>query len=110
MPFLSMDAERAARQIVHATRRGDAERILSLPAVLLSGFHGLFPGATATMLGVANRMLPAAGGDGAQNMKGHTVRGRVESSLLNGLMSMGLSAARRFNEEGTRQQADAPAE
>ena len=30
--FVSMDAERAAREIVEATRRGEAERILGLPA------------------------------------------------------------------------------
>jgi NAD(P)-dependent dehydrogenase (short-subunit alcohol dehydrogenase family) len=32
-PLVSMDAERAARQIVAAVRRGEAERILSIPSI-----------------------------------------------------------------------------
>ena len=36
LPFISMDAERAARQILQATKRGEAERVLSIPAVLLA--------------------------------------------------------------------------
>ena len=42
MPGLSMSADRAARQIVAATARGDAEKILSTPANILARFHGLF--------------------------------------------------------------------
>jgi short-subunit dehydrogenase len=36
LPLVSMDARRAARQIVDATRRGRAERVLSVPATLLT--------------------------------------------------------------------------
>src|SRR5947207_4543781 len=50
LPGISMAAERAARQIVRAAKRGEAERILSLPANLLASFHGLLPGATAGLL------------------------------------------------------------
>jgi len=55
MPGLSMNADRAARQIVAATARGDAEKILTIPANILARFHGLFPGATADILGVVDR-------------------------------------------------------
>ena len=46
MPGLSMDADRAARQIVSAVKRGDAEKVLTAPANLLAKAHGLAPGLT----------------------------------------------------------------
>ena len=44
LPLISMDAERAAQQIVEATRRGESVKFLGLTAALASRFHGLFPG------------------------------------------------------------------
>ncbi|MBD2716205.1 SDR family oxidoreductase [Microvirga sp. STR05] len=58
LPAISMDAERAGREIWNACRRGDAEVILGLPAKLLAAFHGLLPGTTADLLSWANRSLP----------------------------------------------------
>ena len=43
LPGLSISAERAAREIVQATRRGEAERILSLPANIAARAHGIAP-------------------------------------------------------------------
>ncbi|WP_019948154.1 SDR family NAD(P)-dependent oxidoreductase [Hymenobacter aerophilus] len=59
LPALSMNADNAARRIWNACRRGDAEIILSLPAKLLSGLHGLLPGTTANLLAWVNQALPA---------------------------------------------------
>ncbi len=99
MPLVSMDAERAARQIVAATRRGSAERILSLPATMAARFHGLFPGLTAELLSWANRLaLPAASGEEAGRSRGMEVHERTRSSMLGALFRMGFSAAERFNE------------
>ena len=94
MPGLSMSADRAARQIVAATARGDAEKILSTPANILARFHGLFPGATADILGVVDRLiLPRGGPSGAR-------RGRETRSLQSPMMTaatvLGRIAARRF--------------
>ncbi len=61
LPGISMSAERAADQIVAATKSGRAERILSTQAKLMARFHGLFPGATADILGIVNRLLPRGG-------------------------------------------------
>ena len=61
MPGLTMSARRAARQIVMATRRGEAERVLSTQANLLARFHGLFPGATSDMLSVVERSFMQIG-------------------------------------------------
>jgi len=44
LPLVSMDAVRAARQIVRAVKIGEAQPILSLPANVIARFHGLFRG------------------------------------------------------------------
>ncbi len=62
IPLLSMSAGWAARRIVDACVRGDAELVLSLPAKLAVKFHALFPGVTADSLGLANKLLPSANG------------------------------------------------
>ena len=59
LPGMSMDAQRAARQIVTALRRGESERILTLPAQLAARIHGAFPGLTHWLMEVANTMLPS---------------------------------------------------
>ena len=61
LPILSMSARRAARQIVDACVRGDAEIVLSLPAKFAVKMHALFPGTTIDMLGLVNRILPSPG-------------------------------------------------
>ncbi|HLH23950.1 MAG TPA: SDR family oxidoreductase [Chloroflexota bacterium] len=98
LPVISMDAERAARQIVAATRRGEAERILSLPANLLARFHGLFPGTTADILGVINRVLPQADGAGQDRERGMALHAVTRSPLLDRLIGWNLAAAQRFHE------------
>jgi hypothetical protein len=99
LPLVSMDARRAARQIVDATRRGRAERVLSVPATLLTEFHGLFPGLTADLLGLANRvMLPRAEGGRPESARGMEVRERARSSVLGAFTRMGLKAAKRLNQ------------
>jgi hypothetical protein len=99
LPFLSMDAERAARQIVAATRRGQAECILSLPAKMAVRFHGLFPGTTANLLGLAARWLPGPGGKEGKR-SGAAVDATAPNRIVRALTGMGRNAARRFNEPG----------
>jgi hypothetical protein len=94
-----MDADRAARQIVQATQRGEAERILSLQANLLERFHGLFPGTTSNVLHVINRLLPAANGMVTTgSIRGEEIQQRQRSSLLNVLTSPGHWAAKRLHQ------------
>jgi short-subunit dehydrogenase len=75
LPLSSISSTRAARAIVAAMRRGDAELTLSLPAQLAARFHGLFPGLTADLLGLVNRFLPASGGDTGPAVEGRHLRG-----------------------------------
>ncbi|MCW5983306.1 MAG: SDR family NAD(P)-dependent oxidoreductase [Bryobacteraceae bacterium] len=97
LPLISMDAERAARQIVRATARGDSERILSLPAAALARFHGVFPGLTSELLSWTNRLILPAG-DGKQKARGMDLAEQMRSRLFDALTSLGRSAAERFHQ------------
>jgi NAD(P)-dependent dehydrogenase (short-subunit alcohol dehydrogenase family) len=80
-PVSAMSARRAARQIVAAARRGDAQLTLSWQAKLLRIGHDLLPGTTAGLLGLVNRRLPTAEGPTS------TVRGmEMEPPPLTGMM------------------------
>lgn len=96
LPGISMDAERAARQIVSALRYGTAETVLSVPAKLGAKVHDLFPGFTADMLGLVNRLLPAADGEAPRTRK----KGEQSASAVSPswLTQLGDRAARRFNQ------------
>lgn len=97
LPLVSMDADRAARQVVDALRHGDGDRTLSLPAVAAAKLHGLFPGATAALMRLVSRTLP--GPDGAA---GGAVEGAASASGLSPsvLTSLGERAAVRNNQTG----------
>ncbi|HVF87763.1 MAG TPA: SDR family NAD(P)-dependent oxidoreductase [Pyrinomonadaceae bacterium] len=94
-PATSMKAERAARQIIAACRRGDAEVILSLQAVLAVKFHQLFPELSSDLLQLANRLLPAPGGIGKKRAKGKDSESEFSPSLLT---TLGDKAALQNNE------------
>ena len=94
-PLVSMDAERAARQIVAAVGRGEAERILSLPAQLLARVHGLAPALTGEALTLVNRLLPGAGAS-RMPTRGRDIQARARLPILRALTGLGLAAARRF--------------
>jgi NAD(P)-dependent dehydrogenase (short-subunit alcohol dehydrogenase family) len=71
-PVLSMSARRAARQIIEACRRGDAELVVGLPAKLAVLANTCCPGTTASLMALTNRLLPGArrDGSGAQSRSG----------------------------------------
>ncbi len=98
LPLLSMSGSRAARQIVEATRRGEAEKVLSTPANVLSRFHGLFPGTTADILGlVASLILPS--GTRKHGRKGRETRA-LNRPVISALTLLGRLAAKRFLQPG----------
>lgn len=59
-PGISMHARRAARRIIEACRRGDAEVILTLPARLAVVVNAIAPNTLAGVMAATNRVLPAA--------------------------------------------------
>lgn len=95
LPIVSMDATRAARQILRACRRGDAEAVLSLPAKVATVVHALAPGLTADVLGLVNRLLPGPGGIGTGRAQGAESESPLSPSVLTAL---GDRAAVRNNE------------
>jgi len=95
-PLTAISAERAARDIVQATRWGLPERILSVPANILARVHGAMPEVTLTALSLVNQLLPK--GDSPSIRKGHEAAQQVDSRLLRALTSLGRSAANELNE------------
>jgi len=63
-PGLTMQARRAARQIVAALKRRDARAVLGTPAKLLRLANDLVPSLTAPALSAAHRLLPGAARSG----------------------------------------------
>ena len=63
-PLSSIDAERAAAQIINACRRGDAELVITIQAKLAVKLNALFPGFTSGMMALVNQLLPGNGGIG----------------------------------------------
>jgi short-subunit dehydrogenase len=82
LPVTSMNVERAARQIIAACRRGEAEITLSIQAQVAAIFHGIFPGVTADLMGVVNQLLPGPGGIGVRKAKGKDSSSFVSPSIL----------------------------
>ena len=54
-----MNARRAARQVVRAASRREAERVLGFPAKLLRLSVSLSPALAGRVLAVVNRLLPS---------------------------------------------------
>lgn len=93
LPLTSMNADRAARQIVEALRSGTAGRVLSPQARAAALLHGLAPSVTTDLLTAVNRLLPADGSSAAAT-------GAASASLLSPswLTALGERAARRNNQ------------
>ena len=104
LPGLSISAERAAREIVGATRRGEAERILSVPANVLALLHGLAPGTMSELLALVNRLglpAPSEDADGQTLSRGRDVADQVPArSAFEALTALGQAASERLNQNG----------
>lgn len=96
-PLVSISVERAARQIVHATRRRQPELAISWQAELLSRAHGAAPELTLRALALVNHLLPGAEGGSSQKKPGKESGSALTRSPLTAL---GERAARRYNQTG----------
>jgi NAD(P)-dependent dehydrogenase (short-subunit alcohol dehydrogenase family) len=92
LPLLSMSAERAARQIVRAGRRGDVLLVLGLPAKLAAIASALFPSLTVQVSSLASRLLPHSADPTPES--GRSVERRASGWLT----ALGDRAAARNNE------------
>src|SRR5919112_641612 len=95
LPGLSISVERAARRIVEACQRGDAEVLFPAVARIAAVANAVAPGLTAAALSLVDRCLPGAeGGDRGR----HT--GAESQSWLSPswLTRLGDRAARQYNQ------------
>jgi short-subunit dehydrogenase len=95
LPVVSMNAEKAARQILDACRQGKAELVLTLSAQIAVLLHSLLPGSTVDLLGVINRLLPKPGGIGQRRLTGKESTSIVSPSILT---TLNERAARNYNQ------------
>jgi NAD(P)-dependent dehydrogenase (short-subunit alcohol dehydrogenase family) len=58
LPISSIDARRAARQIIEACRRGDPQLLISIQAHVIALLNAVFPGLSARALKRMNQLLP----------------------------------------------------
>ena len=95
LPLLTVSAENAARQIVRACKRGQAELVISIPAKVAALFDALFPEAMSQVLATVNQFLPGPGGAGTERVKG---RDSTSSWSPSWLTTLNEEAAVRNNE------------
>jgi short-subunit dehydrogenase len=97
LPLISMDAERAARRILLAVKRGDPEIVVGLPARIASVTHGLFPGLTTEAAALVNALLLPDGALAERRIPGRELD-RRGSWLLRAFTRLGRSSVDRFQE------------
>ena len=69
MPLVSMNAERAARKIFEACRRGQSSLTLTLPARAAIVGNALFPSLTGEIMKLVSRVLPGPAGAEGDELK-----------------------------------------
>jgi short-subunit dehydrogenase len=99
LPFVSINARRAARKIIAAIRLGQAELIITPQAKLAALFHGVFPGLTSDILGLVNRLLPDANDDQRERHLGSESETGLTASFIT---KAGQSAAEEFHQQPKR--------
>jgi NAD(P)-dependent dehydrogenase (short-subunit alcohol dehydrogenase family) len=102
LPLITIDAERAARQIIEAAKRREAVRILSIPAQVLARLHGLFPGlATRLVSQVSALLLPAPSQGKTDPIPGFIIQRTLTSTMekvLKRMTVLGERAAEKFQQ------------
>jgi hypothetical protein len=100
LPLVSMDAERAAHRIIEAVRARRPELILTPMAQVVARASGVFPGLTAAVLHLTDRLLlpSAAGASPDGDQPGHELAPAISQGLFDRLTALGRAAADRFNE------------
>ena len=95
LPVSSIAARRAARQVVNATRRGDTELIITIPAQIAARLYGVLPGLVTDLMAVVNRFLPRGDGQGTALYRGKDSATPLSQSFLTKLSQR---ASEKYNE------------
>jgi NAD(P)-dependent dehydrogenase (short-subunit alcohol dehydrogenase family) len=106
LPIVSMDVEHAARRILAACRRGDAELVFPLAGRAAALAYALAPGATGAALAAVNRWLPGGSGGPTRRWTGEESRSPVAPSILTWA---GRRAELRYNQIPAPDAGSAPA-
>ncbi len=93
LPGSSISVQRAAKQVVRATKRGDTELIISVPAQILARLHGAFPGLITDILTLSTRFLPKS--EGTTRHTGSESETPISKSFLT---TLGQKASHEYNE------------
>ncbi len=95
-PFVSIDADRAARKIVEACRRGDSALRLGITTRAMIVANALAPSAVGAAMKAAHRLMPSDGTPrGREEWTGWESRSKIAPSILTRLVDR---AATRNNE------------
>src|SRR6266403_2813723 len=95
-PLISMNADRAARKILAACRRGQPSLTLTFAARAAILGNALFPNLTGYMMKCVNRFLPEAGDEGGNQLRAGSQLRRLNPTWLTRLADR---ATIRNNEE-----------
>lgn len=94
LPGSSISVQRAAQQVVNATKRGDTELIITLPAQILARLQGAFPSLITDILTLSTRFLPR--GRGTERHTGQESETPLSQSPLT---ILGQKASQEYNEK-----------
>jgi NAD(P)-dependent dehydrogenase (short-subunit alcohol dehydrogenase family) len=97
-PLISMDADRAARKILAACRRGQPSLTLTFAARSAIAGNALFPNLTGYAMKIANRFLPDIADEGGEQSRAGSELPRLTPEWMTRLADR---ATRRNNEEKT---------
>ncbi|MCC7024901.1 MAG: SDR family oxidoreductase [Thermomicrobiales bacterium] len=95
---VTVSAERAAALIVDAARDRKAECTYPITALLAARFAGLFPGATAEILALVDRLLPGPPALPTEPLPGAVIEATMRAPLLEAATILGRKAAEEYNE------------
>src|SRR5256884_5276760 len=97
-PLISMNADRAARKILAACRRGQPSLTLTFAARKIILGNALFPNLTGYLMKFVNRLLPGTGGEQGNKSRGGSELPRRAPGWMTRLADR---ATQKNNEEGS---------
>ena len=95
---IAIGADRAARIIVRAAKRGQAECTYPVSAVLAARLSGLLPSTTTNALALVDRFLPQPPLGAAGTSPGATIDADLDSPLLRAATVLGRAAAEEYKQ------------
>jgi NAD(P)-dependent dehydrogenase (short-subunit alcohol dehydrogenase family) len=95
---IAIGADRAARIIVRAAKRGQAECTYPVSAVLAARLSGLLPSTTSNALTLVDRFLPRSPLAAAGTSPGATIDANLDSPLLRAATVLGRAAAEEYKQ------------